>query len=115
MKHIAMACIAGAAWISNAAAQQLSCHVDRKTDRHMCFDARDVRTANGISTAPVYQGGPNSVRKTPYTFAVNCQTRVMHLKDRDGVSFAGAQSTATEASRALTDGICKAASKPSKK
>lgn len=52
-------------------------------------------------------GGPKAVRATGYTLAINCATGVVHLKDRDGVSFAGSQ-TGTEAMRHLKAYICEA-------
>ena len=90
-----------------SAAAKLSCYVDERTDRHMCYSPAEVREEKGIRTTPFYMGGPKGANRTPYTLAVNCSTQVMHLKDSKGVSFAGGDSLdGTSASRALTRWIC---------
>ena len=70
--------------------------------RHVFFTERD-----GIRYAPLYMGGPKGVRKTPYTLAVECASGITHLKDRDGVSFAGSD-TGTRALRSLRGSMCEA-------
>lgn len=90
---------------ANAHAGDLMCAEDQATQRRHCYAPSELRETDGIRSARYYSGGPKSVRATPYTIAINCQTLVTHLKDRDGVSFAGGQAL-TPPMRALRDSIC---------
>jgi hypothetical protein len=92
-----------------AFAVQLTCSEDARTNALFCFAESELREANGIRTAALYAGGPNALRKTPYTIAANCSTGVMHLKDRDGVSFGGSgPGEGTVQSRDLRRNVCAA-------
>ncbi len=107
----ALAAACASALVTPAArAVDLKCDVDRKTELHLCYAPSEVREKDGIRTAALYRGGPNRVAKTNFTMAVNCGSGVVHLKDRDGVSFAGG-TTGTPAMRVLRDGICAVALK----
>lgn len=98
-----------------ARAMPLECAEDRKTNAYFCFAPSELKEADGIRAAPLYKGGPKEVTRTPFTIAANCATGVMHLKDRQGVSFAGsAPGQGTEHSRRLRQIIC-AATVPSPK
>lgn len=92
---------------TSAQAASLGCYEDGNTNAMLCYDKTSVREAGGIRSAALYKGGPKAVRATGYTLAINCATGVVHLKDRDGVSFAGSQ-TGTEAMRHLKAYICEA-------
>lgn len=98
----------------NATAATLSCYVDPQTDARQCIDPKEIREKDGIRFTPFYTGGPNGVRKTSYTLHVNCGTGVTHLKDYQGVSFAGGDGDETRAIRSLRTWICDAVI-PSKK
>lgn len=91
----------------DAMGREFSCAIDERTDGHFCFDPKELRERNGIRTAPLYMGGPNSISKTSFTIAANCSAGVMHLKDRQGVSFAGAgPGEGTKQSRDLRRYVC---------
>jgi hypothetical protein len=101
---------------SLAHAIELTCAEDKTTNGHFCFSEKDLRESNGIRTAPLYTGGPNGVSKTQYHIAANCSTGVMHLKDRQGVSFAGSgPGEGTTQSRQLRRYVCEANLPVSKK
>lgn len=110
--------IIGATLLATCAAShavQVTCYTDPKTDAATCYTPSRVTENNGIRTAPLSKGGPNGVRPTGFTIAVNCATQVVHLKDRDGVSFAGGgPGEGTRAMRALRDWICQEPLKPKK-
>lgn len=89
-----------------ARAEDLKCYVNKLTDAHTCFDASSVRESNGIRRASLYTGGPDSVRKTSFSVHANCESGVVHLKDADGVSFAGGQGNETDAVFSLRSSIC---------
>lgn len=92
-----------------AAADPIHCAVDEATDAYFCYDVRAVRDANGTRRALLYTGGPNGVRRTNFTISANCPTKVIHLKDSDGVSFVAASyEDATKHSRRLLDLLCAA-------
>jgi hypothetical protein len=98
--------LAAVGWHSSTFAAQVTCYEDPATEARQCFSPSEVREKDGIRTAPLYTGGPNAVHPTGYAFALNCQTNVMHLKDKDGVSFAGADAGATPGSQSLFKWIC---------
>lgn len=89
-------------------AVQLQCHRDARTDAMQCVGQSEVRERDGIRSAPLYMGGPNGVRPTSFSVHTNCATGVTHLKDRDGVSFAGGHGNETKAVRELRSIICEA-------
>lgn len=89
-----------------AAAQNLSCYEDPRTNAHTCYSASKVREKDGIRYSPLYTGGPKGVRETSMSIHVNCKTGVVHLKDRDGVSFAGGRGNETTAVSSLKRWIC---------
>jgi len=98
-----------------ASAGDLRCGVDPRTDAHQCFKQTELREVDGIRFAPLYSGGPKSVDRTNFTVHANCATRVLHLKDRKGVSFAGGSFDSTELSRSLGNEVCSAGLRPSQK
>jgi len=89
-------------------AGDLACYQDPRTDAAQCIDGKNIREKNGIRSSPLYIGGPNGVRKTNFTMHTNCNTGVTHLKDRDGVSFAGGDGNETRSLRALRTWMCEA-------
>lgn len=108
MKHALAALIALTVLQASAAAPKVACYTNPRTDAMTCIDENNVQEKNGIRWAPVYTGGPNGVRKTAFTLHVNCATGVAHLKDKDGVSFAGGTGTETPLIRALRGWACEA-------
>lgn len=90
----------------DAMASSLSCYEDPSTNAHQCIDLKQIKEKNGIRFTPFYTGGPNGVRKTSFTLHVNCATNVTHLKDYQGVSFAGGDGDETRAIRSLRTWIC---------
>lgn len=108
-------CLVGIA-ATNAFAIPLDCAEDKATNAYFCFAQSELREVNGIRSAPLYTGGPNGVQRTAFTAAANCGTGALHLKDRQGVSFAGAGLwDSTPQSRALRQNICAAALPTTKK
>ena len=87
---------------------ELSCYEDPKTNARQCFNEKRVAEINGIRITDLYTGGPNSVDKTGFTLHVNCASQVVHIKDRQGVSFAGGNGSETKAIRNLRTWICEA-------
>lgn len=107
MKKIVIAIAAlQACGILSAAA--LTCYEEPRTNAYQCFDKKQVREKDGIRSATLYTGGPNGVDKTSFTINVNCGTQIVHLKDRQGVSFAGGYGSETEALKSLRTWICEA-------
>ena len=120
MSHVSViTTIAGAVCMvlsPQAPAAPLSCTEDARTNAYFCFASTEIRESGGIRAAPLYTGGPNAVRRSRYTIAANCATGVMHLKDRDGVSFAGVgPGQGTEHSIGLLRDFCAAPLPGSKK
>lgn len=97
----ALSCAAPAAM-----AQKLSCYEDPRTNAKTCYSTALLRETNGIRHSPLYTGGPNGVRETGMSIHVNCATRVVHLKDRDGVSFAGGKGNETPVVSNLSRWMC---------
>lgn len=92
-----------------AAGVSLQCAEDKTTNGMFCFAPSELKEKDGIRTASLYSGGPNGVSRTSFTIAANCATGVMHLKDRQGVSFAGAgPGEGTKQSRDLRRYVCAA-------
>ena len=73
----------------SASAIPLDCAQDPVTDAYVCFAHSEVREADGKRTAPIYMGGPKSMERTSMTVSVDCATKLLFLKDRQGVKFAG--------------------------
>lgn len=94
--------------MSVAYASKIDCYTDPRTDAMTCIDMDSVRERDGIRVSPVYTGGPNGVRKTTFTIHSNCKTGVTHLKDKDGVSFAGGVGNETPALISLRGSLCSA-------
>jgi len=90
--------------VANAA--DVRCYQDPRTDAMQCIDFKTVRQVDGIRIADLYTGGPNRVRPTGFTMHANCNTGVVHLKDRDGVSFAGGKGNETQAIISLREWAC---------
>lgn len=84
------------------------CYEDPTTSAQQCIDSTQVYEENGIRSTSLYSGGPKSVQKTAFTIHVNCATQVTHLKDRQGVSFAGGDGNETAAVRSLRTWVCEA-------
>ena len=101
-------CAIGLFALQAASAAKLTCYQDPRTDAMQCIDAKRVKEREGIRMTPLYTGGPNNVEATSFSIHVNCGTNVFHLKDRNGVSFAGGSGSETKASRALRDRVCTA-------
>lgn len=85
---------------------ELQCYENPKSNAMQCVAPTQVREKDGIRSAPLYGGGPNRIRDTGFTIHVNCKTGVTHLKDRDGVSFAGGDGHETPALRQLRSIVC---------
>lgn len=87
---------------------QLECYAHPVTDAYTCCDHARMRAGEGrVRHAPLFSGRPNGVRPTSITLHVNCVTGVVHLKDRDGVSFAAGRGNETGALRSLSSLMCK--------
>lgn len=87
----------------------LECYVDERTDSVMRLDIANVASPDGVVRwAMLHTGGPLGVKKTNFFLATNCQTGVTHLKDKDGVSFAGGLGSETPAVRRLKEIACAA-------
>lgn len=101
--------------LSPAIAVEVQCYENPATNAMQCVAPSQVREKNGIRFAPLYSGGPNRIKETGFTIHVNCTTGVAHLKDRDGVSFAGGSGNETPAIRQLRSIVCAAKPAPAKK
>ena len=93
---------------ASAGAVNLGCYRNPITDAVQCIDENNVRERQGIRSSALYSGGPNNVRDTGFTINVNCSTERIHIKDRDGVSFAGGDGSETAALRELRRLVCSA-------
>ena len=100
---------------SKATAVPLACYQDPTTDAVQCVEEKRIAEVNGIRIAPLWTGGPANINKTAFTVHVNCGTNVLHIKDRQGVSFTGGSASSTPATRQLRDVMCKAQLTPRKK
>lgn len=92
----------------DALAAKVECAVNPRTDAHTCVDVRQLQEKDGLRSAPMFSGGPNGVRRTGFSVVTNCKTGVTHLKDRDGVSFAGGYGNETSVLRTLRGVMCEA-------
>lgn len=94
---------------ASASAVDLECYEHPRTNAMQCIDAAGVKmTKDGIRYSKLYAGGPAEVRDTRFTIHANCATGVVHLKDRQGVSFAGGYGVETKAVASLQKWICEA-------
>lgn len=91
-----------------AIASSVSCYENPITNARQCFDPKRVYEKDGIRSTALYTGGPNGIEKTNFTLNVNCATQVVHLKDRQGVSFAGGSGSETKAIISLRNWVCEA-------
>lgn len=91
-----------------AAAPALACYEAPGSRTTTCIDEAAVRVNGDVRASPIYQGGPNGVKKTSQTFVVDCKAGVATIQDRTGVNYAGAGTTATAASRSLSRWLCEA-------
>lgn len=71
-----------------AFAVKLTCAVDAVTDKRLCFPPSQLRAEGNIRRAPLYSGGPRELDPTGFTVSVNCTTKALELRDRQGVVFA---------------------------
>ncbi len=83
-----------------------ACYADPRTDAYTCYDKGGVTEKTGIRYSRMWRGGPNGVELTTFQFAVNCNSGVMHLKDRQGVSFGGGRRGDTPVATQIIDWIC---------
>lgn len=91
---------------SMAIAGEATCYEEPGTLRHSCYDSGAVRANGSIRAAPFLTGGPQGVRLTGFTLVVDCQKGITAIRDRDGVNFGGAESSATAATRRLSTWMC---------
>jgi hypothetical protein len=106
MRLAASLVMGGLGIVGSAQAASVSCAVNSRTDAHQCIAPSELRETDGIRWAPLYSGGPKGVTKSAYTAHANCRTRVLHLKDKSGVSFAGGDFSETEMSQQLGALLC---------
>src|SRR5690606_25124872 len=83
------------------------CYEDKVTDALTCYDRASLKERDGIRYAAMMEGGPNRVRPNGFTFAINCKTGNVHLKDADGVSFGGGDRASTPTLDAIVGWVCK--------
>lgn len=67
----------------------------------------------GSLRAPLYSGGPRELDHTGYTVSVNCLSKALELRDRQGVVFAR-NYAATQLGKDLAEFLC-AADPPKRK
>jgi hypothetical protein len=89
-----------------AHARSVKCAIDPITEAHQCIDPLELRETDGIRWAPLYSGGPKDIDRTTFTVHANCRTTVLHLKDRQGVSFGGGRFHDTAMSKQLGALLC---------
>lgn len=104
----AAALLAALAIAPSAFAANVQCYENPRTNAMQCVAPTEVRERDGIRFSPLYMGGPNNIRKTSFTIHTNCKTGVTHLKDADGVSFAGGYGSETKALETLRGVVCTA-------
>lgn len=93
---------------SVAQARELKCYQDRATDAVHCVDVQEVTQRGTLRVAPLYRGGVDQVRQTSARLAVDCASRVAHLKDADGVSYGAGPINATPMLAELAGYVCAA-------
>ncbi len=96
-----------------ASAANVTCYEEPGSRKMTCIDEAAVDANGSIRSSPLYTGGPNGVKKTPYRMLVDCDRKVTTLQDSAGVNFAGASSGAAPASESLSSTMC-AVAKPKK-
>lgn len=87
-------------------ATELQCAIDPASDAHQCIAPAELKETDGVRWAPLYRGGPNALRKSSLTAHANCRSRVLHLKDPDGVSIATGRFSDTAMSRQMGALLC---------
>jgi hypothetical protein len=109
MKHVVLLIGISAAFSAQAAKPVLECYRDPTTDSMQCIDIINVRSIDPpVRWASLYTGGPAGVKQSNFFVATNCTTGVTHLKDKQGVSFAGGTGSETPALRKLREIVCSA-------
>lgn len=91
-----------------AAAPALACYEAPGSRSTTCIDEAAVTVNGDVRASPLYLGGPNGARKTSQTIVVDCKAGLATIQDRSGVNSAGAGTSATPASRALSRWVCEA-------
>lgn len=89
-----------------AAGADPSCYVDPRTSAATCVDLSQTKVKDSIRSNIVFTGGSLGMTKTSYTININCTAKIAHLKDRQGVSFAGGSSGSSPVLWYLTNSIC---------
>lgn len=89
-----------------AFAVEPACYVDPRTEAATCVDLAAMKIKNSIRYATIFTGGPLGLTKTAFTVHVNCEAKIAHLKDRQGVSFAGGGSDSTPLLKSLSADMC---------
>jgi hypothetical protein len=92
---------------SPAIAGNWYCHTNKVTDAKTCY-ANVKERGDGIRTADMATGGPAGVTPNGHSFAINCATGYVHLKDREGVSYGGGDRKSTPALDSIVGWICSA-------
>lgn len=83
-----------------------ACYENPNTNAYTCYDSGNVSEADGIRYSKMFTGGPLGIQPTGFAFAVNCSNGMVHLKDKQGVSFGGGHKSATPAMEAIATWIC---------
>lgn len=83
-----------------------ACYENPNTNAYTCYDSGNVSEADGIRYSKMFEGGPLGIKATGFAFAVNCSNGMVHLKDRQGVTFGGGHKSATPAIEAIATWIC---------
>lgn len=83
------------------------CYENKDTNAYTCYESTSVKeAANHIRFAKMLQGGPLGVEPTGYLIAANCETGMVHLKDKQGVSFGGGHRSSTYVLDHLVGSLC---------
>lgn len=82
------------------------CYTEEGTNKATCIDEDAIAVNGDIRSAPVWQGGPKGVTKTPYFLVSDCKKRISTLQDRQGVNFAGGRNNTTPAIESLSGSLC---------
>lgn len=114
LKRVGLAGLLALLATAAQAAPELQCFTDPTTAATLCIDVKSISEKQGIRTSRLFKGGPLEVDRTRFTLDTNCVTAVSHLKDLQGVSFAGGYNHQTRALTSLTEIICNPANKVKK-
>lgn len=82
------------------------CYTEPATNKATCIDDAAVVANGDIRAAPIWQGGPKGVSKTPYFLVSDCKKRISTLQDKQGVNFAGGRNNTTPAIESLAGSLC---------